>query len=304
MKSYFYLILVLVNGSTISLPWASKNIPAIVEAWYPGVYGARAIANALFGANRWGKTPVTIYGEHVLTEFDVESATWATRVVDNTPPLRRACHGAGVVGKHVYVVGGRYWDVAEDDYIFLNDIHILDTRPASTYSSDWRRYLSNESLSDVTLQVLGLRSTTVHEEARRMKIEMPAMLRGPTSPTSEAAMASYSAALFLHDAMQRYRDVPSHIPARRPGGKCHANGPTKSQVRDFIRRAKHAEGFHFGAHVHIDRACIGEARIELVCHEVVVVVDVLDFQQVRHRVKPAAFLRLSELVDDPIACVE
>ena len=93
----------------------------------------------------------------MLTEFDVESATWATRVVDNTPPLRRACHGAGVVGKHVYVVGGRYWDVAEDDYIFLNDIHILDTRPASTYSSDWRRYLSNESLSDVTLQVEGLR---------------------------------------------------------------------------------------------------------------------------------------------------
>ena len=95
--------------------------------------------------------------DHVLTEFDVESATWATRIVDNTPPLRRACHGAGVVGKHVYVVGGRYWDVAEDDYIFLNDIHILDTRPASTYSSDWRRYLSNESLSDVTLQVEGLR---------------------------------------------------------------------------------------------------------------------------------------------------
>lgn len=95
--------------------------------------------------------------DHTLTEFDLESSTWATRLVDNTPPLRRACHGAGVVGKHVYVVGGRYWDVAEDDYIFLNDIHILDTRPASTYSNDWRRYLSNESLSDVVLEVEGLR---------------------------------------------------------------------------------------------------------------------------------------------------
>ncbi len=37
-------------------------------------------------------------------------------------PLRRACHAAGVVGSRVFLVGGRYWDVKEDDYIFLNDI--------------------------------------------------------------------------------------------------------------------------------------------------------------------------------------
>ena len=33
-----------------------------------------------------------------------------------------------MVNKRVYLIGGRYWDVAEDDYIFLNDIHVLDTR--------------------------------------------------------------------------------------------------------------------------------------------------------------------------------
>ena len=93
--------------------------------------------------------------DHVLTEFDVESCTWSTRAVDNTPPLRRACHGAGVVGKQVYIVGGRYWDVAEDDYIFLNDIQTLDTRPASTLAADWRRFLRDEQLSDVTLRVQG-----------------------------------------------------------------------------------------------------------------------------------------------------
>ena len=72
--------------------------------------------------------------DHVLIEFDVEASAWSTRSADNTPPLRRACHGAGVVGKQVYIVGGRYWDIAEDDYIFLNDIHVLDTRepPALT----------------------------------------------------------------------------------------------------------------------------------------------------------------------------
>ena len=43
---------------------------------------------------------------------------------DSTAPLRRACHAAGVVGKKVFLIGGRYWDKAEDDYIFLNDIQV------------------------------------------------------------------------------------------------------------------------------------------------------------------------------------
>ena len=56
------IILVLVNGSTISLPWASKNIPAIVEAWYPGQSGGKAIAEVLFGeVNPGGKLPMTFY---------------------------------------------------------------------------------------------------------------------------------------------------------------------------------------------------------------------------------------------------
>ena len=56
------IILVLVNGSTISLPWASKNIPAIIEAWYPGQSGGKAIAEVLFGeVNPGGKLPMTFY---------------------------------------------------------------------------------------------------------------------------------------------------------------------------------------------------------------------------------------------------
>ena len=43
--------------------------------------------------------------------------------------------------------------MAEDDYIFLNDIQTLDTRPASTLAADWRRFLRDEQLSDVTLRV-------------------------------------------------------------------------------------------------------------------------------------------------------
>ena len=66
------IILVLVNGSTISLPWASKNIPAIVEAWYPGQSGGKAIAEVLFGdINPGGKLPMTFYKNiNQLPPFD------------------------------------------------------------------------------------------------------------------------------------------------------------------------------------------------------------------------------------------
>ncbi len=55
-------ILVLMNGSAIAVNWADKNIPAILEAWYPGEFGGRAIADVLFGDyNPSGRLPVTFY---------------------------------------------------------------------------------------------------------------------------------------------------------------------------------------------------------------------------------------------------
>jgi hypothetical protein len=53
----------------------------------------------------------------------------------------------------VYLIGGRYWDVAEDDYIFLNDIQILHMRSPSTLARDWKAFVNNEHLSDIAIQV-------------------------------------------------------------------------------------------------------------------------------------------------------
>jgi len=92
-----------------------------------------------------------------LSAFDVETMTWSKVAVDSSLPLRRACHAAGLVGRDLFLVGGRYWDVAEDDYIFLNDIQVLNTTPSSTLSTDWSRYFNNEQLSDVTLIVADCR---------------------------------------------------------------------------------------------------------------------------------------------------
>jgi beta-glucosidase len=52
-------VVVLENGGPVNMPWAG-SVKGIVEAWYPGIGGAQAIANVLFGTvNASGKLPVT-----------------------------------------------------------------------------------------------------------------------------------------------------------------------------------------------------------------------------------------------------
>jgi beta-glucosidase len=56
------VVLLLLNGSAVAVNWASHNIPAILEAWYPGQAGGSAIADVLFGDyNPAGRLPVTFY---------------------------------------------------------------------------------------------------------------------------------------------------------------------------------------------------------------------------------------------------
>ena len=60
VKTGVPVVLVLQNGRALSIPWAAKNVPAILEAWYPGEFGGQAIAETLFGDNNpAGRLPVT-----------------------------------------------------------------------------------------------------------------------------------------------------------------------------------------------------------------------------------------------------
>ena len=54
------VILILINGHPLSVNWADKFVPAILEAWYPGSKGGTAVAYILFGDyNPGGKLTVT-----------------------------------------------------------------------------------------------------------------------------------------------------------------------------------------------------------------------------------------------------
>ncbi|SDC01575.1 beta-glucosidase [Raineyella antarctica] len=53
-------VLVLFSGRPLDLRWAAKNVPAILEVWYPGSQGGAAVANLLLGdATPAGKLPFT-----------------------------------------------------------------------------------------------------------------------------------------------------------------------------------------------------------------------------------------------------
>ena len=66
------VVLVMLTGSAIAVEWEAENLPAILNAWYPGQAGGLAIADVLFGDyNPAGRLPVTFYkSEKDLPDFE------------------------------------------------------------------------------------------------------------------------------------------------------------------------------------------------------------------------------------------
>jgi beta-glucosidase len=88
-------VLVLMNGSALSVTWARDHVPAILEAWYPGQAGGAAIADVLFGDyNPGGRLPVTFYrGVTDLPPFDDYSMAHRTYRFFDGVPLYPFGHG-------------------------------------------------------------------------------------------------------------------------------------------------------------------------------------------------------------------
>ncbi|MGK0465594.1 glycoside hydrolase family 3 C-terminal domain-containing protein [Clostridium sp.] len=56
------VILVLASGSALAVNFADEHIPAIIQAWYSGAQGGKAISSLIFGDySPSGKLPVTFY---------------------------------------------------------------------------------------------------------------------------------------------------------------------------------------------------------------------------------------------------
>ena len=75
------VVFVMMTGSAIATPWESKNLPAILNAWYGGQSAGTAIADVLFGDyNPAGRLPVTFYKKDSdlpgFSDYSMEGRTY------------------------------------------------------------------------------------------------------------------------------------------------------------------------------------------------------------------------------------
>jgi len=83
------------SGSAMALPGPATNVPAILQAWYPGEQGGNAVAEVLFGdTNPAGRLPVTFYrSTEDLPPFEDYSMSNRTYRYFNGQPLFAFGHG-------------------------------------------------------------------------------------------------------------------------------------------------------------------------------------------------------------------
>jgi beta-glucosidase len=75
------VVLVNCSGSPMAMPWETKHLPAILQAWYPGEQGGRAVGEILFGdVNPSGRLPLTFYASTAdlpsFTDYSMSNRTY------------------------------------------------------------------------------------------------------------------------------------------------------------------------------------------------------------------------------------
>ncbi len=92
-------IAVIFSGGPVSSPWMAENLPAVLQAWYPGQEGGDALADILLGnASPSGRMPFTVYRDDsdlpLITQYELDQ-TGTTYLYYGGKPLYAFGHGLG-----------------------------------------------------------------------------------------------------------------------------------------------------------------------------------------------------------------
>ncbi len=109
-----HVIVVLGCGSALTLQGQEENCDAILDAWYPGSYGGRAVADILFGkCSPSGKLPVTFYKtvEELpeFTDYSMKGRTYRYMKNESLYPF-----GYGLTYSHVELSDLAVSDIIKD----------------------------------------------------------------------------------------------------------------------------------------------------------------------------------------------
>jgi len=133
------IVLVLMNGRPLAIPWADEHIPAILETWHPGTQSGNAIAQVLVGDyNPSGKLPMTfprsvgqvpIYYNHMSTgrPEPEEVIFWSHYIDESNDPLYPFGYGLSYTE---FEYSNLEIDASDDSNILVSaDITNIGSRP-------------------------------------------------------------------------------------------------------------------------------------------------------------------------------
>ena len=184
-------VVVLINGSPLELGGWLPNVPAVVEAWYPGMEGGNAIADVLFGrVDPSGRLPFS----------------WPKRLEDSPSRLLGTQNNDLVDYKEKLLVGYRYYDTrnVEPQFPFgyglsytafaFGPLHAARKNGRVAVNVTVKNTGPRDGIETVQLYVRPLKpsvSRPVHELKAFGKISLKAGQAGRVNLTLDAAAFSY-----------------------------------------------------------------------------------------------------------------
>jgi beta-glucosidase len=169
------VIFVNCSGSAIAMPWAATNLPAILQAWYPGEQGGRAVADVLFGdVNPAGRLPVTFYHATAdLPAFDnysMSNRTYRyfngrpdfafghglsyTRFDYNSPRLNGTNFAAGDTIKLMFsLLNAGAWDGDEVAQVYFRHVNSAQSQPRLALCGFVRIHLQANQGGRITMDI-------------------------------------------------------------------------------------------------------------------------------------------------------